>query len=174
MNMLPLALFVSVPVVVITAAFVYFIGRGEHEQEPARETESDSSGSKPVWIVTALLSLVFIGVGFPKLGEANMVLTSFDEWGYPDAMHSIIGAIEFIAAILLLIPSTATMAALVLTGVMVGAGATHAVHGPFWMMGVNAVLFAGLVWVGLKRLPEFESLFDNGSPDSNTREAKVD
>lgn len=162
MDMLPLALFVAVPVVVLTSALIFFITRGEQEEpgnEPGPKSFAEQRSTKLLWAISGLLSLVFVATGFPKVGDAQMVLTSFQKWGYPEATHYIIGAVEFISAILLLVPSTAAIAALTLSGVMVGAAVTHSVHGPFWMIGVNAILFAGLLWVAVKRIPELGWLF---------------
>jgi uncharacterized membrane protein YphA (DoxX/SURF4 family) len=161
MDMLPLALFVAVPIVLLTSALIFFITRAREEEpgnKPAAKTFAEERSTKLLWAISGLLSVVFIATGFPKVGDAQMVLTSFQKWGYPEATHYIIGAVEFVSAILLLVPSTASIAALTLSGVMVGAAVTHAVHGPFWMIGVNAVLFAGLIWVSLQRASEVNRL----------------
>ncbi|MGM0558728.1 MAG: hypothetical protein ACQEVA_20245 [Myxococcota bacterium] len=87
MSMLPLALFVAVPIVVLTAALIFFISSGRQEERSATaEPEASESGPspKPLWIVSGVLSLVFVAVGFPKVGDAEMVLTSFEKWGYPE------------------------------------------------------------------------------------------
>lgn len=155
MNVLPLALFVAIPVVVLTTAFVYFLRRGR-EDDPSG-TASGGNGSKLIWAVTAVLALIFAGAGFPKVGSMDMVLTSFEKWGYPEWFHYIVGGLEFVGAILLLIPSTATLSALVLCGIMVGAFVTHATATPaeLTMLPVNVVLFVGLAYVAWARAGEF-------------------
>lgn len=158
MNTLFLALFVAAPVVILTSAFLYFLRRGRSE-DPSRENPS-SNGSKGLWAASIVLSVIFAGAGFPKVGSMDMVLTSFEKWGYPESFHYVVGAIEFIGAILLLIPSTATLAALVLSGIMVGAFVTHATAGEYAMLPVNVVLFAGLAYVAWARSSE---LFGSGS-----------
>jgi uncharacterized membrane protein YphA (DoxX/SURF4 family) len=149
MNTLFLAIFVAVPVVVLTSAFLYFLRKGR--QEDPSGVANDDNGSKALWAGTVVLSLVFAGAGFPKVGSMDMVLTSFERWGYPEAFHYVIGGIEFIGAILLLIPSTATLSALVLCGIMVGAFVTHATAGEYMMLPVNVILFAGLAYVAWAR-----------------------
>lgn len=169
MSTLALALFVAVPVVLLTTAFMYFMRRGRAEDPKAKDSESNDS--KLLWGVTIALAVVFAGVGFPKVGSTEMVLTSFGNWGYPDSFHYMVGGVEFIGAILLLIPVTASAAALVLCGVMVGAAATHALHGPMWMIAVNALLFGGLAWVAYQRAGE---LFGRKDGDGEQeREAAV-
>jgi uncharacterized membrane protein YphA (DoxX/SURF4 family) len=161
MNILPLALFVAIPVVVLTTAFMYFLRRGR-EDDPSR-SEPEKSGSKLTWAVTAILALVFAGSGFPKVGSMDMVLTSFEQWGYPESFHYVVGGIEFIGAILLLIPSTATLAALVLCGIMVGAFVTHATAGEYAMLPVNVVLFVGLAYVAWARASQLMGSSSNGT-----------
>ncbi len=163
MNIFPLALFVAIPVVVLTTAFVYFLRRGR-EDDPSDST-SETSGSKATWAVTAVLALIFAGAGFPKVGSMDMVLTSFEQWGYPEWFHYIVGGLEFIGAILLLIPSTATLSALVLCGIMVGAFVTHAAATPpdLAMLPVNVVLFTGLAYVAWARAG---ALFGKSSKDT--------
>ena len=163
MNTLFLALFVAAPVVILTSAFLYFLRKGR-EESPARET-LESNGSKGLWAVTAVLAVIFAGAGFPKVGSMDMVLTSFEEWGYPESFHYVVGGIEFIGAILLLIPSTATLAALVLCGIMVGAFVTHATAGEYAMLPVNVVLFAGLAYVAWARSSELFGAGTNSEPE---------
>lgn len=149
MNTLFLAIFVAVPVVILTAAFLYFTRKSREEDPSGSSPEED--GSKKVWAVSIVLALIFAGAGFPKVGSMDMILTSFEKWGYPDAFHYVVGGIEFIAAIFLLIPRTATIAGLVLCGIMVGAFVTHATAGEYFMLPVNVVLFAGLAYVAWAR-----------------------
>ncbi|MGM0555307.1 MAG: DoxX family protein [Myxococcota bacterium] len=165
MDILPLAFFVAVPVVILTTAFMYFLRKGR--QEDPSDSREEGSRSKVTWAVTALLALVFAGAGFPKVGSMDMVLTSFEQWGYPESFHYVVGGIEFIAAILLLIPSTATLSALLLAGIMVGAFVTHATAGEYAMLPVNVVLFAGLAYVAWARSKE---MFGKGN-DSTEKAA---
>lgn len=80
------------------------------------------------------------------------LLGSPERWAHATKYSPIvIGGIEFIGAILLLIPSTATLAALVLCGIMVGAFVTHATAGEYMMLPVNVILFAGLAYVAWAR-----------------------
>ena len=67
----------------------------------------------------------------------------FRAWGYPDGFYLVIGAVEVVAGIGLLIPRVASYCAMVLAIVMVGASATHVVHGD--RNGVGELVFAALL-----------------------------
>ena len=124
------ALFVAVPVAILTALFVYFVRASSMADEPPVAVERRRSlWKRPrlvgYWVSTVILSLVFIVAGLPKLGEANDVLHRFSEWGYSEEFLLFIGASEVVAGIFLLVPQTAKYAASYLAVIMVGAIYTH-------------------------------------------------
>jgi uncharacterized membrane protein YphA (DoxX/SURF4 family) len=124
------ALFVAVPVAILTALFVYFIRASSISDEPpADEDRPQSLWNRPrlvgYWASAIILSLVFIVAGLPKVGEANDVLHRFSDWGYSEEFLLFIGVSEVVAAIFLLVPQTAKYAASYLAVIMVGAIYTH-------------------------------------------------
>lgn len=124
------ALFVAVPVAILTALFVYFIRASSTQNEAPSQVETKRPlWKRPrlvgYWASAVVLSVVFILAGLPKIGEFNDVLTRFSEWGYSRDFLLFIGASELVAGIFLLIPQTALYAALYLSAVMVGAIYTH-------------------------------------------------
>ncbi|MFN2399944.1 MAG: DoxX family protein [Gemmatimonadaceae bacterium] len=75
-----------------------------------------------IWVVSAMLSAVFLIVGIPKLigGESHWV-DAFAMMGYPSWLRVLVGLAETVGALCLLIPGTAVFAATVLALLMVGA-----------------------------------------------------
>lgn len=81
-----------------------------------------------LWFLTIMLSLSFLPTGFGKFTDPGWQGV-FSSWGYPAGFHYLIGALEIIAAVLLLIPRWTTVAAAGLSVLMTGALLTHAVNG---------------------------------------------
>ena len=104
-----------------------------------------------VWIVTAVLGMVFLMVGSTKTFQPGMIAEQFAGWGYPAWFVPVIGVAELLGALLLLIPRTARYGAGLLVLVMAGAAFTHIRAGEWPNLAVNALFAAGLLWVGRAR-----------------------
>ena len=85
-------------------------------------------GRVALWVCQAALALMFLAAGGAKFGSP-MWPRMFERWGYPDHFYLIVGAVEVAAGLALLVPRLASPASLVLIVIMIGAGATHAMHG---------------------------------------------
>ena len=85
-------------------------------------------GRVALWVCQAALALMFLGAGGAKFGSP-MWQRMFERWGYPDHFYLVVGAVEVAAGLALLVPRLASPASLVLIVIMIGAGATHAMHG---------------------------------------------
>ena len=83
-----------------------------------------------LWIINILISLLFILASIGKLSNNEAVISMFNEWGYFDGFHLIIGFLELSLAILLLIPKTSLYSAILLFGLMIGALVTHLINDP--------------------------------------------
>jgi hypothetical protein len=71
----------------------------------------------------------------------------FEEMGWPAHHMRLICVIEVICGILYLIPATSVLGAILLTGYLGGAVATHVrVNDKLWFI---AVIFGILIWLGL-------------------------
>ena len=81
-----------------------------------------------VWLLQALMALAMAGSGIQKFTSPAWE-RMFRVWGYPDHFYLVIGAIETICGLALLVPRTATPAALTLMVVMAGAAVTQATRG---------------------------------------------
>jgi len=81
-----------------------------------------------LWILTGLLSLAFAFAGVPKLLARPPFPEHFAEMGFPLWFLFVTGACEVGGALLLAIPRTSGLGALILACTMVGAVLTHVVH----------------------------------------------
>jgi putative oxidoreductase len=80
-----------------------------------------------LWVVCAFLAYVFLKAGAQKFVESSGWSRAFHFWGFPLWFRILVGATEIAAALLLLYPRTASLGALMIVVVMLGAMATHIV-----------------------------------------------
>ena len=78
-----------------------------------------------LWALQILLALLFLAAGSGKFLGSEVWQQKFLDWGYPNNFYLVIGAVETIAAILLLIPKFTRYAVMLLVVVMLGAAMTH-------------------------------------------------
>ena len=72
-----------------------------------------------------------------------------DQMGYPIRLAVVIGVVEIICTIIYAIPQTAVLGAILLTGYLGGATATHVrIEDPFYVV-AGPIIFGVLVWLGL-------------------------
>ena len=113
--------------------------------------QSSKARSLAAWILTGLLSLLFIASAAAKLLQAEPAVEGFTKFGLGDYIL-LIGAGELVSAILFLIPRTNSLGLLLLSAYMGGAIVTHMQHGEAFV--AQSVILA-LVWVaGYLRHPE--------------------
>lgn len=104
-----------------------------------------------VWTLSVILAGVFLLTGVPKFfGWTPIVLQAASMSDFPAWIRVIVGFVETAGAIGLLIPGTATFAALMLAALMVPASLTQFAsdEGRIW---VPLVLLAALVFVAWRR-----------------------
>jgi len=82
-----------------------------------------------VWVVSALMTALFLFAGGTKLAGMAMHVEHFAHWGYPGWFRQFVGAWEVIFAALLLVPSLAFYAASALALGMLGAIYTELFRG---------------------------------------------
>lgn len=101
-------------------------------------------------VLTALVVVFLLFDGIIKFMMVQPVVDTFAQMGFPVKHAYLIGAIDVGCAILLAIPRTATLGAVLLTGLLGGAIATHLrIDSPLFshtLFGVYLGLFA---WAGL-------------------------
>ena len=102
------------------------------------------------WILSALPALMLIMRGIMDLMKPDFVVKTTVEMGYPEGVITGLGIVVLICVILYLIPNTAVLGAILLTGYLGGAVATHVRHGdPFFANVLAPVYFAIVVWAGV-------------------------
>ena len=77
------------------------------------------------WVLTLAPAALLIMSGVMKLMEPEMVTKGFADQGFPEGVHIPIGIAELASTAIYLIPQTAVLGAILVTGYMGGAMATH-------------------------------------------------
>jgi hypothetical protein len=98
------------------------------------------------WVISLLpMPLLFMSAWF-KLSSAPPALEGFVKYGYAAPVLFPIGIVEVLCTVLYLIPRTAVLGAILLTGYLGGAASTHVRAGePF----IIPILLGVLLWGGL-------------------------
>jgi len=123
----------------------------------ARPGESDTQGlrisRKTLWtgrILSALPVLFLLMDGIMKLVKPEPVVKATIELGYPESVIMALGIILLVCVILYVVPHTAVLGAILLTGYLGGAIATQArVGNPLFSHILFPVYLALLIWGGL-------------------------
>ncbi len=99
------------------------------------------------WVITGLVSLLMVFSGSMKLMNPPELAKQFVEtFGSPGDVTLFIGIVEVSCVALYLIPPTAVLGAVLLTGYLGGATATHVrIHDTF----ITPVIVGVFVWLGL-------------------------
>ncbi len=113
------------------------------------DTHTAPVSKKMLWasyVMSALPALLLLFSGVMKLMQPASVVEGFVRLGYPQSVALGIGIAELACTVLYLVPRTSVLGAILLTGYLGGATATHLRIGePFYM----AILLGMLVWGGL-------------------------
>jgi len=109
-----------------------------------------TGGSKAmVWagrVLSALPVLMLLFSASVKLSKSEDVVKAFTTFGYPESVIVGIGVTELICTILYAIPQTAVLGAILLTGYLGGAAATHVRAGePYF----GPIVIGVVLWIGL-------------------------
>jgi len=89
------------------------------------ESRSSRALNITFWILQGVLAAVFLVAGITKLASLQVQVATFDEIGLGQWLRYFTGGLEVIGAILVLIPRTAGLAAILLGMTMVGAVDVH-------------------------------------------------
>jgi hypothetical protein len=100
-------------------------------------------------IVSGLPALFLLVDGAMKLVQPEMVVKGTVELGYPESVIFPLGIVLLLCTVLYLIPQTAVLGAVLLTGYLGGAVATHVRVGAGWFPICFPVVFGALLWGGL-------------------------
>ena len=101
------------------------------------------------WIISAIPILMMGGIGtFILLFKREIAVDGNVKYGYPAGITVPLLIVEIICVILYAIPQTAVLGAILLTGYLGGAVATH-VRAAEWSQVPMPVIFGVLVWLAL-------------------------
>src|SRR3954464_4630655 len=113
--------------------------------------QSGTWSNTMVWIgriVSALPALALIASGAGKLMLPPGAAKGFADLGWPVSVALGLGCVEIACAVIYLIPQTAVLGAILLTGYLGGAVATHVRAGEP-IMCIPAIVFGIITWLGL-------------------------
>jgi hypothetical protein len=113
------------------------------------ETLDKAPSKMMLWagrILSALPVLMLIMSGVMKLTKVAPVLEGFAKSGYPESVIVPLGIVELVSTLLYVIPQTSVLGAILLTGYLGGATASHVRGGEAF---ITPVILGVLVWLGL-------------------------
>ncbi len=119
---------------------------------PAASSEEPPRPASPLWMVvlgwilTVLPSLALIASAVMKLLRPPMVVEGFAKAGYAESVLVPLGIVELACTVLYLIPQTSVLGAILLTGYLGGATATHLSQQESF---IPPVIFGVVVWLGI-------------------------
>ncbi|WP_406692016.1 DoxX family protein [Saccharopolyspora sp. ID03-671] len=126
-------------------------------ENPGNRGSIGTAGTIVLWVLQALLAVVFVMAAVPKfLGDPTMVAT-FEAVGVGQWLRYVTGVVEIAGAIGLLVPRFTGPAALGLVGVMIGATVTNLLTAPPIAV-VTVVLGALLALVAWRRWSSVRAL----------------
>jgi hypothetical protein len=118
--------------------------------QPTVQPTSISKGA--LWggrIVSGLAALFMLLDGVMKLFKPAAVVKATTDLGYSESIIVPIGLVLIVCTVLYIIPRTAVLGAILLTGYLGGAVATQVRANAGWFPILFAVVFGILVWGGL-------------------------
>jgi putative oxidoreductase len=105
-----------------------------------------------LWVLQIAAAGMFLMVGFLKLSGNAQLVALFEVIGLGQWFRYLTGTLEVVGAILLLIPRTSGLGALLLVGVMAGAVITHVfIVGGSPLMAIVLLVVTGLVAWGRRQ-----------------------
>jgi DoxX-like family len=100
-------------------------------------------------ILSGLPALFLLFDGALKLPKPKVVVDGTVQLGYAESVIVPLGIVLLVCTILYLIPRTAVLGAILLTGYLGGAVATHVRAGEGWFPIVFPIIIGVLLWGGL-------------------------
>jgi hypothetical protein len=114
------------------------------------DIQTVSVSKKMLWtgrVISALPVLALVFSATMKLMKPPGIVDGFKHFGYPEELIRVLGIVELSCAVIYIIPRTSILGAILMTGYLGGAVATHArLEDPAFIM---PFLAGVLVWLGL-------------------------
>ena len=113
------------------------------------DTQTETVSKKALWagrILSALPVLVLLASGVMKLLRPPEVVEGFIALGWPENLALGLAILEIACTVIYVIPQTSVLGAILLTGYLGGAIATHVRIGDGFLM---PIVLGALIWGGL-------------------------
>lgn len=115
-----------------------------------KTTKTNKSKRISGWILSGIVILFLLFDAFGKLTQPEMVVKGTLELGYPETVLLDLGIVLLISTLLYAFPKTSLIGAILLTGYLGGAVATHVrVENPLFSHTLFPVYLGILLWLGL-------------------------
>jgi len=101
------------------------------------------------WAISALPVLMLLVSAAMKFAKPAPVVEGMLKHGYSEDVILGLGVVELACTVLYLLPQTSVLGAILLTGYLGGATATHVRVGEFSQAFMGAIPFGILLWLGL-------------------------
>jgi hypothetical protein len=98
------------------------------------------------WVMTVLPVLMLLMSTYFKLTQSPQAVEGFAKMGFPEGISVKLGIVELVCTVLYLVPQTAVLGAILVTGYLGGAVCVHVRGGEGFAM---PVVLGVLVWGGL-------------------------
>lgn len=116
------------------------------------ETPHASIPKARLWtgrVISVLLALLLLFDGVMKFVQPPEVVEATTGLGYSESVILPLGAVVIVCTVLYLVPPTAVVGAILLTGYLGGAVASHLRAGGSWFEIFFPAIFGALLWLGL-------------------------
>lgn len=114
--------------------------------ESTRVSTVSKKAFRSGWALSALPAMLLLFSAAMKFAKPAPVVEGFAALGYPERLALPIGVVELACTIVYLVPRTAVLGAILLTGYLGGATATHVrVGDPFF----SPIVIGVVLWLGL-------------------------
>jgi len=114
------------------------------------DTPPPATTSRPLlwtgYVLSALPVLMLLMSAGMKLARVPAAMEGFAKFGYPESVILPLGIVEITCTALYIIPQTSVLGAILLTGYLGGATATHVRAGEPWFA---PVILGVVLWLGL-------------------------
>jgi hypothetical protein len=100
-------------------------------------------------VLSALPALFLLVDGVMKLFKPSFVVEPTVAMGFSESIIVPLGVVLTVCTLLYMIPQTAVLGAILLTGYLGGAVATHVLLGQGWFEILFPTIFGALLWAGL-------------------------
>src|SRR5262245_44945443 len=100
------------------------------------------------WVLSVLPIPLLLMSAFSKITKAQQVVEGFQKFNFPSEIMVPLGLVELGCTILYLIPQTAVLGAILLTGYLGGAVCTHIRAGEYGQA-IAPFAFGVVLWLGL-------------------------